>query len=88
MRNIKEVDIFMFIKADSGNYVARLFYIPVWGQAPPSPGGQAPPFPGGQVPPSPEGRKLGVDLESALSAIFNIGWIQRKRWQYDYQRSK
>ena len=27
MRNIKEVDIFMFIKADSGNYVARLFYI-------------------------------------------------------------
>ena len=80
MRNIKEVDIFMLIKADSGNYVARLFYIPVWGQAPP--------FPGGQVPPSPYGRKLGVDLESAPSAIFNIGWIQRKRWQYDYQRSK
>lgn len=42
----------MYIKADSGNYVARLFYIlygvshlrpqgnTVWGQAPPSPGGE------------------------------------------------
>ena len=37
----------MYIKADSGNYVARLFYVPVWGQVPPSPGGQAPPSPGG-----------------------------------------
>ena len=42
----------MYIKADSGNYVARLFYIlygvrhlrphgdTVWGRLPPSPGGE------------------------------------------------
>lgn len=31
MRSIKFY-IFMYIKADSGNYVARLFYVSVWGQ--------------------------------------------------------
>ena len=49
----------MYIKADSGNYVARLFYILYGGRHLRPQGGHCM----GQVPPSPGGRKLGVDLE-------------------------
>ena len=64
----------MYIKADSGNYVARLFYVPVWGQVPPSPGGQAPPSPpspGGQAPPSPGGENWGLTW-SPLQVLYSV----------------